>query len=120
MSASAIFMALAGLVGTFLPQETLRYAGVAETPAGAAIVQVTGALYLAFAGLNWMARGVLIGGIYSRPVAMGNFIHYAVAAVTLVKAAGFGSPVPVLLGTAVYVAFAVWFGLVVFTHPATK
>jgi hypothetical protein len=33
--------------------------------------------------LNWMARANRIGGIYSRPVAMGNFLHFTMGALVL-------------------------------------
>lgn len=85
------------------------------------VVQILGALYLGFAMLNWMARGVLIGGIYSRPVAFGNFLHFAIVAMALTKAmlselqsAEFG------VGLALYATFAIWFGLVLFTSPVSK
>ena len=47
--------------------------------------QACGVLYLGFAILNWMAKDDLIGGIYSRPVAMGNFLHFFTIAMALVK-----------------------------------
>jgi hypothetical protein len=69
--------------------------------------------------LNWMARANLIGGIYSRPVAMGNFLHFAMVAIALLKALLGGLRAqPILIGAVVvYSVFAVWFGLAVFTHP---
>jgi hypothetical protein len=80
-------------------------------------VQTCGALYLGFAVLNWMARGVLIGGIYSRPLALGNFLHFVVVTVTLVKVL-FELRLPLIIGlTVAYAVFAAWFGLVLFMHP---
>jgi hypothetical protein len=118
MSLSAILMAALGLCASFLPQEILSYSGADPRGLGVLPVQIAGALYLGFAMLNWMARANLIGGIYSRPVAMGNFLHFAVVAVTLLKAGLAGMRTEILLGGAVvYSVFAVWFGLVVFTHP---
>jgi hypothetical protein len=82
------------------------------------LIQIAGALYLGFAILNWMAKGALIGGIYSRPLALGNFLHFAVSAIILLKAllGGF-KPIEIIVGATVYSLFAVWFGLVTFTHP---
>jgi hypothetical protein len=118
MTLSAILMALLGLAASFLPQEILSYSGAEPRGLGVLLIQVVGALYLGFAMLNWMARANLIGGVYSRPVAMGNFLHFAVVAVTLVKAlAGGMRGGPILAGAVLYAVFAVWFGLVVFTHP---
>ena len=72
--------------------------------------------------LNWMARHNLIGGVYSRPVAMGNMFHFVVAALALLKAVFGGSArsTEVMAATLVYCVFAVWFGVVVFTHPLAK
>jgi hypothetical protein len=118
MSLSAILMALLGIAASFLPQEILSYSGADPRDFGVLLVQVIGALYLGFAMLNWMARANLIGGVYSRPVAMGNFLHFAVVAVALLKALLGGASAEILLvGAVIYSAFAVWFGLVVFTHP---
>jgi hypothetical protein len=118
MSSSALFMAVLGIVGSFLPQESLAHFGARPDPPLVLLVQIGGALYLGFAILNWMAKGVLIGGIYSRPVALGNFLHFAVVAIILLKAllGGF-KPIEIIAGAAVYSLFGVWFGLVLFTHP---
>jgi len=121
MTGAAAVMLSAGLVTTFAPQELLaRYGG----PPGAIpglVVQAAGALYLGFAMLNWMAKDNLIGGIYSRPVAMGNFLHFFALAAALAKAvAGGHTETPILAAAAIYLVFAVWFGLVAFTSPLPK
>ena len=119
MRASAILAALLGVIASFLPQEILTYAGAASGGVGTAIVQVAGALYLGFAALNWTAQGNLIGGIYSRPVALANFMQFAVGAVAMLKvAAGGERAVVVLLLCAAYSLFAVLFGIVLFTSPS--
>jgi hypothetical protein len=47
-----------------------------------------------------------------------DFLHFAMVAIALLKALLGGLRAgPVLAGAAVYSVFAVWFGLVVFTHP---
>ena len=121
MSLSAILMAVLGIGASFLPQEILSYSGADPRGLGVLLVQVVGALDLGFAMLNWMARANLIGGVYSRPVAMGNFMHFAVVAVALLKALLGGASAAILLvGAVIYSIFAVWFGLVVFTHPAKR
>lgn len=121
MTLSAMLMASGGIAASFLPQEILSYSGIDASGFEVLLVQVLGALYLGFAILNWMARGNLIGGVYSRPVAMGNFLHFAVVAVTLLKALLSGTRAEIILaGAVVYSIFAVWFGLVVFTHPAKR
>jgi hypothetical protein len=118
MSLSALFMAGLGVTASFLPQEIASHAGVRPDAYVVLLVQIAGALYLGFAILNWMAKAVLIGGIYSRPVALGNFLHFAVVAIILLKALAAGLRAnEITAGAAVYSLFAAWFGLVLFRHP---
>ncbi|MFB9863507.1 hypothetical protein [Rufibacter immobilis] len=117
MLASAALMAGLGLIASFLPHELLQQLGEETTGIMPVLVQVLGALYLGFAILNWMAKGILIGGIYARPVALGNFMHFLVGALALLKA---GQHLhgyvlwPLALG---YSVLAVLFGLIAFRHP---
>src|SRR5258708_2465249 len=115
MASSALFMAALGVAATFLPQEIIAALGGGGGRTLPLLVQVLGATYLGFAMLNWMAKESLIGGIYSRPVSVGNFLHFAIAGIALVKAVVAGErAVAVLVCTAIYVVFAVAFGAVVF------
>jgi hypothetical protein len=115
MASSAIFMAVLGLAATFLPQEIIASLGGGTVRTLPLLVQILGALYLAFAMLNWMAKESLIGGIYSRPVSMGNFLHFAIAGIAMVKAVAAGErAISILICTAIYVVFAIAFGAVVF------
>ena len=119
MRASAILSALLGVAASFLPQEILSYAGAGSGGVGIVIVQAAGALYLGFAALNWTAQGNLIGGIYSRPVALANFMHFAVGSIAMLKvAAGGEREVALLLLCATYSLFAALFGIVTFTSPS--
>ena len=78
MSASALTLGLLGLTTTFAPDFVLSSLGAPVSPALLLMIQILGALYMGFAALNWMARDNLIGGIYSRPVAIGNLMHLKV------------------------------------------
>jgi hypothetical protein len=118
MTASAVFTGLLGGAASFLPQEILTHFGAAPDDVSVLVLQFAGALYLGFAMLNWMARANLIGGIYSRPVAMGNFLHFTMGALVLVRAwmdGGAGIAIPA--GAGVYSLFAVGFGTVLFSDP---
>lgn len=118
MQASALVMGALGLAATFLPQEIVRSAGGTASTEAVVGVQVAGALYAGFALLNWMAQGSLIGGIYSRPVAVGNLAHFTIAALALLKAAASGAHPPALVtGAVVYALFAVLFARVVLRPP---
>lgn len=121
MVSSSLVMLVLGVTGTFAPAELLERSGSVATPLAVLMVQAAGGLYLGFAALNWMAKDSLIGGIYSRPVAMGNFLHFLVVAIALGKLVARGHrQLPVMGLGAVYVVFAVWFWRVVFTHPAGR
>ena len=118
MSLSAWFMAGLGVGASFLPQEIAAHLSARADSRVVLAIQTAGALYLGFAILNWTARAVPIGGIYSRPVALGNFTHFAVVAIVLVKALlGGWRANEVIAGAAIYSLFAAGFGLVLFTHP---
>ncbi len=114
MAMSAAFMAALGLVALFVPDQVLKIQGTPPHDAGMLLVQMMAALYIGFASLNWAARGVLIGGIYARPVAMGNFTHFAIAAIVLTKAAPELGTILVAAVATIFVVFAIWFGLVLF------
>jgi hypothetical protein len=117
---TAVVLGLAGLVLTFAPQEMLAFCGGQSGWFVLLIVQVTGALYLGFAMVNWMVRDNLIGGIYSRPVVVGNLIHFAMVALVLVRSLFRGDRSETsIVAFAVYVILAVWFGLVLLRHPST-
>jgi hypothetical protein len=120
MTASALLLAICGVAASFLPQEILATIGVAPHVVMTAIVQLVGALLLAFAMVDWMAKDSLIGGIYNRPVSIGNLVHFAVGAITLVKLvlAG-GAPRYVLIAAVVYAVFAAAFATLVFGSGVT-
>lgn len=118
LTASAVVMGVAGIAATFGPAEVAGALGL--TPPGVAqiFVQVIGALYLGFAMVNWMARGSLIGGIYNRPLLLGNLAHVVVGGLALVKHVASGErPLALVIATGVYVVFAVAFGRLLFTSP---
>ncbi len=110
-------MLMLGIAMTFAPEELLAYGGDRVHGAAVLSVQAAGALYLGFAVLNWMAKDNLIGGIYSKPVALGNFTQFLVLAIALSKAAIAYRSAAAVLFAAVYLVFAIWFGRVVFTTP---
>lgn len=118
MRASALTIGVIGLALSFLPAEILAYYGVQSEWGGELVLQAAGAAYVGFALMNWTARDILIGGIYSRPLALGNFVHFVVVSITFLKVLLDGHVRPdVVIAFAVFAVFAVWFGFVAFTHP---
>lgn len=117
MSASAIVLGAIGILLTFMPEEI----SLALNVTGSVILfQLLGALYFAFAMLNWTAKGNLIGGIYSRPVAIGNFAHFMIGGLALIKLALHQPFSSLSILAVVYVVFAALFGWVFFTSPVSK
>jgi hypothetical protein len=119
MIASAAFLAVLGLATSYMPDKVLGLHGTVPDTATMLFVQMAGALYLGFAILNWSARGILIGGIYARPVALGNFLHFAMVSVMLIKAAIVHGVVQLAISATVFSVFAIWFGLVLFRPPSS-
>ncbi|MEP7163617.1 MAG: hypothetical protein ABI741_02930 [Ferruginibacter sp.] len=118
MISSAVILGGLGLAATFFPQEILNNAGIDPAGYASLFVQVTGALYIGFAIMNWMAKATIIGGIYSKPVAMGNFTHFFIAALALIKALQTHHDMMLIwIITVVYVVFALLFAWVAFTKP---
>jgi len=116
MVISAVVMGAAEIFLIFLPEEISQFLNLAQ-PA-AILLQIIGALYFAFAILNWTAKANLIGGTYSKPIAIGNFTHFLIGALTFVKLVLLDNNVIFLwVCTIVYLIFALLFGWVFFTSP---
>jgi hypothetical protein len=118
MRASAIALGILGVLATFLPDTILGWTGGPVSVPLLLLVQVLGGLYLGFAALNWMSRGSLIGGIYSRPLAIGNLVHFLSAGLAMIKLLTRAPELHAIWPLAVmYSVFAVCFAIVLFRHP---
>lgn len=121
LSASAVVMGALGIAATFAPREIAEALAPGSGASYAIVIQLLGALLFGFAMVNWTARGSLIGGIYNRPIAVGNVAHFLIGALALGKAVAAGERRPaLLLVTALYVLFAVGFSLVLLRSPVER
>ncbi len=122
LTASALFLGSAGLALTFIPAEILGYFKIEATKLLQLFLQIGGALYFSFALLNWMSKANIIGGIYNRPIAVANFTHFFIAGLALIKAL-ISNP-DLMYGIwaigILYTAFAISFGVILFTHPLSE
>jgi hypothetical protein len=119
MTASAVVMAVAGAAASFAPREILVAAGTQSPDAALQLlVQLAGALYLSFAIANWTARNSLIGGIYGRPLALANVLHFTMGSLALISHAGGGVRGVTALAV-IYALFAIAFAVVFFTSPVS-
>ena len=121
MISASIVLGAIGIVLSFLPGEIIRLLTSNPDRFILLVLQLTGALYIGFALMNWMARGNIIGGIYSRPLVVGNFAHFFVGGMALIKFVLTGQALAILWGLAgIYIIFAICFGFLLFRHPARK
>lgn len=118
MAASSVLMAVSGSVLVFFPGNLLQYVGTDPNGVSLLILQILGGLYFAFAMLNWTAKANLIGGIYSRPVAIANFTHFMIGGLALSKGVfAVKDALPVGAVAIVYVVLALIFGKITFGPP---
>ncbi len=121
MIASSVFMGIIGVAATFLPHEILNSMGMASSQPLLLVVQVMGAMYFAFAIQNWMARYNLVGGIYGKPISIGNFAHFGIGALALVRGLSFNFNSTTLWSVTVfYVILALLFGYVFSTNSKKR
>jgi len=122
MTLNAIILALIGISLIFLPKEILDYFELSASDTLELLMQITGSLYFAFAMLNWMSKGSIIGGIYGRPIAIANLTHFVIAGLSLIKGimANPGLSYVIWSIAIVYSIFAILFGIVAFKHPVSK
>ena len=115
MTVTSICLAIAGAACLFAPAELAAALDWSGGPSLTVMLQLTGALYLAFAMANWSAKGAMIGGIYSRPLSIANLLHFMVGALSLLKYAfSQGWQLPIGIALTVYVVFAAMFIYLVF------
>jgi hypothetical protein len=117
LTSSAAFLFIVGLALDFLPQEAAAAAGLGVAPMVVLILQVLAAALLGMGFLNWLSRGNPMGGIYSRPLALQNFLFFGIAAIPLDRAAFHASAIPAIqLAACVFTVFAAAFAWLMFFH----
>jgi hypothetical protein len=115
MTSSSVILGVAGVFALFGPDVLLAMQGVKGTPSLSVLVQLMGTLYFAFALMNWTARDSAIGGIYARPLSLGNFGHFFAGSMLLIRfqlSSDFNLSLSIAL--VVYLTFAALFYWLVF------
>ena len=120
LTSSAIFVVLIGLELSFFPNEILDHLTTENSQTITIIIQLLGALYLGFGMMNWMVKESIIGGIYNKPIVIGNLMHFGVGALTLVKVAfGVQQNADIIITfTLLYAVFAIAFGYIFMVNPS--
>ena len=122
MTLSAIILALKGISLIFFPKEILDYFELSTSDTLELLMQIIGSFYFAFAMLNWMSKGSLIGGIYNRPIALANWTHFFIAVLALIKGVLDNPSLSYVIWSIaiIYSIFAILFGIVLFKHPVSE
>ena len=117
MTTSSLVLGLAGIFALFAPENLLAMLnGPIVTPLSV-LIQLMGALYFSLALMNWTAKDSAIGGIYARPVSLGNFAHFFIGTLVFAKyLLSNGLNVSILLIVLVYAVLALLFYWLVFRH----
>lgn len=116
LSITAAFLGVVGASLTFLPAEVLAWGGGSPDRPTLVVAQACGAMALAWAVLCWMSRKQRIGGIYNRPLALANTLHFSMGALMLVRVASDGGTFERAL-LVPYAVLAVWWMRTLFTSP---
>jgi hypothetical protein len=119
MTVSAIYLALMGIILSFMPNEVAEFIGLQNSKTIQLILQIAGAQYFAMALLNWMKRTSVIGGIYNRPVSITNYTHYLIGTLASWKLLLGKADLPMAFWVlaAFYLIFAVLYGFIFYRNP---
>lgn len=122
MIISAIFLAVNGFAFSFFPVEISVLLNSDDNHFFILTLQILGALYLGFSYVNWMSKNSLIGGIYNKPLLIGNILHFLTASMAMLKLVfKFENNFQLILSfTLIYCLFTLLFGYVFFTSPFSK
>ncbi len=86
MITSGILNGILGIVFIFLPQEIGRWLGMSSpTGAGVLALQLLGAALFGFGLINYVGRNAILGGIYGKPILLGNMVFHFIAALELIR-----------------------------------
>ena len=116
---SGILLALSGTALVFLPLEIVAVLGSAGGAGVPVLAQLFGSALIAIGFINWNSRANLMGGIYGRPLALGNFFFFAVSAISVAKERSHLPPfaLVIILGLGL---FAIAFGWILFFADPIK
>lgn len=122
MIISAIFLAVNGFGLSFFPNEISLLLTNDDNHIFILILQILGALYLGFSYVNWMSKNSLIGGIYNKPLIIGNTLHFLTASIAMIKLVfKFENNLQlIIIHTITYCFFTLCFGYVFFSEPFKK
>jgi hypothetical protein len=115
MEATAIVLGAAALALIFAPELVLARLAIEPAAAAIPLAELYGAALFGLALTSWMARTMLLGGIYGKAVVSGGFAHALVGVFALLHALRAATGNMFLWGAcAVYALLAIAFGMLMF------
>ena len=115
MEGTAIVLGVAALSLVFAPELALARLSIAPTPAASMLAQLYGAALFGLAMTSWLARTMLLGGIYGKAVVSGGFAHALAGAFALLHTLPAASGNVLVWGACtVYVLLAIGFATLMF------
>ncbi len=119
LSAAVLFLGGACLL--FAPDAVLPFFALATPRSATWTGQLVGAGWLAVAGLNWLSRGSVLGGIYGRPIVTANVALYFISAMVLVRAGLDGDARPFTwIVAGLHIVLAGIYGWLLFRGPVDR
>ena len=109
VAAAAIYLLLVGALCLFLPEKVGAQFG-AGANAPLLLIQVLGSACLGLGLLDWVSRHSMVGGIYGRPLVIGNLVHFVCGALVFARSLMDAQTAMTWIGLAVYSVFAIAFG----------
>ena len=115
MEATAIVLGAAALALIFAPELVLARFAIEPSATVIPLAQLYGAALFGLAITSWIARTMLLGGIYGKAVVAGGFGHALVGVFALLRAVRASSGNSFLwLAFALYAMLAIAFGTLMF------
>jgi len=115
MEVTALVLGAAALALIFAPELALVRFAIEPVPAAIPLAELYGAALFGLAITSWIARTMLLGGIYGKAVVAGGFGHALVGVLALVHAVCASSGNAFLWGACVlYLLLAIAFGMLMF------
>ncbi len=117
LTIAALFSGFLGVTLSFLPQELFQLYNEPTGTFGILSVKLLGLCMIALSAINWMSKERLIGGIYNRPLALANTLHFCIGAVILIKTLMVTFYWSLFILSFFYAVFGVAFFKIMFTTP---
>lgn len=85
MITSGVLNGVLGILLTFLPEEIGHWFGLASgTNVNILAFQLLGGALFGFGLMNYIGRNAILGGIYGKPILLGNMVFHFIAALELI------------------------------------